>query len=167
MNAIGIYGGSFNPFHDGHKKVIENILNENILYKIFVIPCKQNPLKQKSDYLNDEERLIKIYSEIAHLDNVFVLQDELKRDSEVTYSWITIRDLKEKYPNKEFYLIIGSDEWNQFKLWRNWEWILNNVKVLVHPRKGYKPTWYDDNMIYLDNLGSLDISSTDIRNGKF
>lgn len=161
---IGIYGGSFNPFHEGHMKVIDNILNENIVDEVWIVPCKRNPLKKDYKYLTDDERLESIWSYVKELSKVRVMCTELEIDSDKTFTSTTLKEFSEKYPEYDFYLIIGADEWQVFNLWKDYGWILDNFKIIVHPRQGYK---YIDggfkNAIYLDNVESLNISATEIR----
>lgn len=167
-----IYGGSFDPFHEGHKQVIKNILSKNLVDKIIVIPCRQNPLKSyKPTFQTPSQKLDYIRKQIKEFgDKCEVSTTELlKWSNEPSYTSVTLRDLmyddfKRNFVNShEYFVIIGVDEWNVFKQWKNYEWILNYSKVIVHPRPGIEPTWDHHKMIYLKDAECIDISSSQIR----
>ena len=171
-----IYGGSFDPFHEGHKQVIRNVLSQNLVDKIIVIPCKQNPLKtHKPNFQSPIERLHFIGEEIKEFgDKCKISEIELFRlSNESSYTSVTLKnlmynDFKKDINNvNEYFIIIGVDEWNVFKKWKNYEWILNYSKVIVHPRPGIEPNWYHEKMIYLKDVESIDISSSEIRLNDF
>lgn len=161
-----IYGGSFDPFHEGHKQVIKNVLSKKLVDKIIVIPCKQNPLKtHKPNFQTPSEKLnyIKGYTK-EFGDKCEVSDMEISKDSdEPSYTSITLQNLMKNNSDK-YFVIIGTDEWNVFQKWKNYEWILNNTIVIVHPRPGIEPNWYHEKMIYLKDVECINISSTEIRN---
>ena len=162
---VGIYGGSFNPFHEGHLKVIENVLEDRLVDEVWIVPCKRNPLKKDYEYWTDDKRLESIWDKVGGLVNVRVMLTELENDKEVTYTSETLKEFSEKYPQHRFCLIIGADEWMVFNKWKRWGWIIDNFKIYVHPRHGWD---YDDagfeNVKYLKEFESLNISATEIRN---
>ena len=171
---IGIYGGSFDPFHDGHKQVIKNILDADLVDKIIVIPCKQNPLKghKPSDAyerMNNVREGIEEFKYKCELNS----SELFKSSDEPSYTYDTLMNLMYKnwlhHHNKRFdyYLIIGVDEWNVFKKWKNYDWILKNVDILVHPRPGIEPKWEHYRMKYLKDFEAKDLSSTQIRLDNF
>lgn len=171
---VGIYGGSFDPFHDGHKQVIKNILDADLVDKVIVIPCKQNPLKGHQPS-KSYERIYKIREYIEEFGSKCEINtSELcKSSNEPSYTYDTLLNIMYKYWVKhdriryDYYLIIGVDEWNVFQKWKNYDWILKNVDVLVHPRPGIEPKWEHYRMKYLKDFECKDISSTQIRLDNF
>ena len=173
---IGIYGGTFDPFHDGHKQVIKNILDAKLVDKIRVVPCRQNPLKGHKPSDN-YKRINQISKEIEEFGYKCSLEtSELhSRKEEPSYTYDTLnnmmyRDWSHNYGRKiryDYYLIIGVDEWNVFKQWKNYDWILKNVDILVHPRPGIEPEWEHYRMTYLKDFEAKNLSSSRIRLDEF
>lgn len=173
---VGIYGGTFDPFHDGHKQVIKNILDANLVDKIRVVPCRQNPLKGRtpSDNYTRVNQIAKEIEEFGHKCELITFELHSKKD-ESTYTFDTLnnmmyRDWSNNYGRGirfDYYLIIGVDEWNIFKKWKNYDWILKNVDILVHPRPGIEPEWEHYRMKYLKDFECKDLSSSQIRLDEF
>ena len=71
-----------------------------------------------------------------------------------SYTWNTLQHLSADYPDYEFILLIGGDNWAHFKRWRRWKDILRHYRVVVYPRGDYGGTI---------QMPLLNVSSTDIR----
>lgn len=108
---IGIYGGSFNPIHNGHIKVAETAMKDMNLDKLFFVPAFKSPFKSKVKYAPIEDRIEMI--NIVKPENTEVSLFEANRKG-VSYTIDTVRHFKLKYPDAELFLIIGSD--NVYKL---------------------------------------------------
>jgi nicotinate-nucleotide adenylyltransferase len=72
-----------------------------------------------------------------------------------SYTWNTLQSLKKDYPDREFVLMIGGDNWELFDKWYRADDIRNEFQIIVYPRRGYKGG--------IDGLDLIDISSTEIR----
>lgn len=158
---IGIYGGSFNPVHNGHLNVVKYVLDQLKLDKIIVIPVG-NPSHRANDLESGSVRVKMCKAAFENLHNVEVSELETDRDK-TSYTINTLKKIIEIYGKKnDFYEIIGEDSAYHFKEWKNYEEILELSKVVVLRRKGYIGIIQHENMIYLESP-FFDISSTEIR----
>ena len=156
---LGIYIGSFNPVHEGHIKVINYLLDNNIVDKVIVLATPNYWDKQDLIDVTHRINMLKFYER----DNIII--DNIHNIYPYTYE--VLESLKKDYPNDTLYLIIGSDNLPNFHLWKNIDLILKN-KIIVLKRGNVEKNLNidDSNFIYINDFKYLDISSTDIRNGK-
>lgn len=158
---LGIYVGSFNPVHKGHKYIIDYLLNNQIVDKIIVIPTGNYWDKQDLINIRDRINMLKFY------ENETVLINETLNT--LSYTYEILNSLKKIYPRDVLYLIIGADNIPNFHLWKNIEEILKN-KVIVLNRNDINIHKYinkfreKDNFIVVKDFDKIDISSTIIRN---
>lgn len=133
----GIFGGSFNPIHIGHLALANFICENNEVDELWFMVSPQNPFKQNMNMLDDRTRLrlvneaIKGYSKFHASDFEFSLPKP-------SYTVNTLEKISQAYPNREFHLIIGADNWATFQKWKSPEQILTHHHILVYPRKGYE-----------------------------
>ena len=164
---IGIFGGSFNPVHLGHTALAEYIRDFASLEAVWLVLSPLNPLKSKPEELIDDgQRLEMLRLACADLCNIVPCDIELNMPRP-SYTINTLRALRSQYPNKQFRLIIGEDNWNSFDNWRCPQEILNDYGVIVYPRDGQKAVKQGvkpHNCTFLTDAPKYDISSTEIRN---
>lgn len=161
---IGIFSGSFDPIHTGHAMVANYLGQYASLDEVWLMVSPLNPLKVGSSPAQDLYRL-EMCSRVAdNCTNVKVSDFELGLPLP-TYSFKTLALLREKYPQHQFVLCIGADNWISFHKWRNYQEILNNHEIIIYPRPGYKVT--DDTLpptvTLLDDAPQALISSTFVR----
>jgi nicotinate-nucleotide adenylyltransferase len=131
----GLYFGSFNPVHNGHLMLANFLVEYSELDCLWFVVSPQNPFKQKESLLPDYHRLellkraIEGYRKFSACDIEF-------RMPKPSYTVDTLAYLKEKYPDREFYLIMGTDNLERFDRWKNYEQILEHHHIIVFPRKG-------------------------------
>ena len=160
---IGIYGGSFDPIHTGHAMVANFISQCNVVEEVWLMLSRRNPLKTYPTYASDSERLEMLKIVAASCKNVTVSDLELHLPSP-SYTIDTLTVLKEKYPNHDFTIIIGSDSLENFHNWKEYEKIQKEFGVIVYPRPGYPlPAKEPDNMIFLNGAPEVSMSSSLIR----
>jgi len=159
---IGIFPGSFNPVHIGHL-AIANYIAENEDYdEIWFLITPRSPLKGKNQLLPPEFRLkliedaIKGYGKFKPCTIEFTLPQP-------TYTITTLQKLKINYPEHSFELIIGSDNWQLFHRWKDYQRILNNFKILVYPRVGSNKTPINHQNVRMCKAPIICVSSTYIR----
>jgi nicotinate-nucleotide adenylyltransferase len=130
---IGLFFGSFNPIHIGHL-AIANIMAENTdLNKVWFVVSPQNPLKPSKGLLHEFDRFDMVKAAIA--DNYkFEVNDAEFHLPKPSYTIYTLAHLREKHPGKEFAVIIGEDNLENFTQWKNHEEILNQFSLYVYPR---------------------------------
>ena len=161
--SIGIFGGSFNPIHIGHLALANYLCEYGDLDEVWFMVSPQNPFKRDSKLWDDELRL-----ELAHLAvegypkfKVCDIEFHLPRPS---YTINTLNTLKEQYPDKDFTLISGADNWSMFPRWRSADEIISQYKVLIYPRPGFTINAEElPSTIRLVNTPQLEVSSTFIR----
>jgi nicotinate-nucleotide adenylyltransferase len=136
---IGLLFGSFNPIHVGHLIIANYMANYTTLDKVWLVVSPQNPLKKYRDLINTYDRL-----EMAKLatDNSTKLEvcDVELRLPQPSYTIDTLAHLKEKYPQHEFALIMGSDNLVSLPKWKNYKLLLRDYQIFVYPRPGYENT---------------------------
>lgn len=160
---IGLYFGSFNPIHVGHLIIANHVLNSTDIQKIWFIVSPQNPLKKSNSLLNEYDRLhlVKLAVDGDPRISVSDIEFKLPRPS---YTVDTLTYLKEKYPEHEFSIIMGSDSYQNLDKWKNFDVIVRNYSICVYLRPGFNiHNKYSAKPIILE-APLLQISATDIRN---
>ena len=153
---IGVFVGSFNPVHNGHVKIVNELLN--YLDKIIVVPTGN--YWNKNDLINIKHR-INMWKYFA---NDRIIIDEENNNLEYTY--LVLNNLKNKYINDELNLIIGADNIVNFDKWRNYEDVLKHNLIIIN-RNSINIKYYIDkfnikNYLIVD-IDNTNISSTLIR----
>jgi nicotinate-nucleotide adenylyltransferase len=162
---VGLFFGSFNPVHVGHLVIANYMASFTELDEVWLVVSPQNPLKEKSSLLNENDRLhlVKIALDLHPKIKASDIEFKLAQPS---YTINTLAHLSEKFPQHQFYLIMGSDNLTSFHKWKNHEEILKRFKVLVYPRPDRKETEFDKHpSVSFVNAPLMEISSTFIRNG--
>lgn len=163
MIKTGIFGGSFNPIHNGHIQLARQLREAAELDEVWLMVSPQNPLKEQAGLLADDLRLQMAIQALADEPFIEVSDYEfhLPRPS---YTWNTLQALKDDFPDREFVLLIGGDNWERFPRWYRADDIVSNYQIIVYPRRGsdidlksLPPT------VSVVEAELLDISSTDIR----
>jgi len=165
MQHIGLFFGSFNPIHTGHLIIANYMANYTALDEVWLVVTPHNPLKKKDSLINQYDRLEMVNLAIEKTENIrsSTIEFSLPQPS---YTIDTLAHLREKYPEKAFALIMGSDNLVSFHKWKNYEVILRDYRVLVYPRPNY-PTpaeWVDHPSITITDTPLMEFSSTFIRN---
>ncbi|PIU00219.1 MAG: ribosome silencing factor RsfS [Bdellovibrionales bacterium CG10_big_fil_rev_8_21_14_0_10_45_34] len=137
IKRLGVFGGSFNPFHRGHLNSILTALEKLQLDKILVVPAFQSPDKPLIEGPTPEQRFEMARLGIQGQDpRVEVSDVEISRGG-VSYTVDTIDQLKKQFAGAEIFLIIGTDNFETFDRWKNFERILQNANLIVTTRPGY------------------------------
>ena len=123
---IGIFGGSFNPIHKGHMHLAESVMEDIKLDKIIFVPSKISPHKSSDEYISENDRLEMVRLSIMNNRNFEVSDYELTQER-VSYSVYTVRHFKEKYPDDELYLLVGTDMLLCFEKWYKFEEIMKQA----------------------------------------
>lgn len=134
---IGLLFGSFNPIHIGHLIIANYMANHTDLDKVWLVVSPQNPLKKYGDLINTYDRLEMAKLATDNSKNISVSDVEL-RLPQPSYTIDTLAHLKEKYPEHEFAIIMGSDNLGTLHKWKNYKLILRDYKIYVYPRPGHE-----------------------------
>ncbi len=153
MKRIGLFGGSFNPIHNGHIALAQAVLRQCRIDEVWLMVSPQNPLKPSAALLDDKLRYDMACRAVQDVASISVSDYEfhLPRPS---YTWNTLCHLREDFPDRVFSLIIGGDNWAAFTRWRQWQNILSHHDVIVYPRGEHRGTI---------EVPLLDVSSTLVR----
>ncbi len=131
---IGIFGGTFNPVHNGHRKLAEAYLSALHLDRLLIIPANIPPHKSDSGLVDGFHRLAMCRLEFADEPQCEVSDLELKR-KEKSYTVDTLEQLTMRYPNDRLFLIMGSDMFCSFTSWHRWQRILQLAVLCAGARK--------------------------------
>lgn len=167
---VGIYGGSFNPIHNGHIALAEAFLRQAELDEVWFMVSPQNPLKANARLLDDKIRFKMVQKVLKHKRNLIACDYEFHLPKP-SYTWDTLQRLSNDFPQHQFTLLIGSDNWTAFDRWYHHEEILQNYKIVIYPRLGDEIGKNElPDSVSLLNAEFINISSTEIReriaNGK-
>ena len=165
---IAIYGGSFNPMHIGHEKIVDYVLNNLNMDKIIIIPV--GIPSHRENNLEESDTRLKICKKIFKGNKKIEVSDiEIKSEGK-SYTYDTLLKLMDLYgENNEFFEIIGEDSLKSLKTWKNYEELLKICKFIVFRRKDDKNIQIDKEFLNNKNIIILEneyynISSTEIRN---
>lgn len=131
-----IFGGSFDPVHNGHLNLVKQVSGRAGLDEVIVMPAGISPFKQNMERIPASGRQRFEMCRLAFRDvpHVTVSDYEISQP-EVSYTINTVRRLKEQYPSDELFLIIGSDMLLSFHRWRNFEEILSMCGLIAASRE--------------------------------
>lgn len=161
---IGLFGGTFNPVHAGHVKLVENFKDKLNLDKVLVIPTAQPPHKEAKELVSAEDRINMCRIAFSHIAEVSDI--EISRGGK-SYTVLTLEELKKIYPDDEFYFLVGSDMLLSFKRWYRWEDILSMCTLCATDRNNEESCRETDpeffrKIIFCDFEKTI-VSSTEVR----
>ena len=185
---IGLFGGTFNPFHNGHIEIIKPVRNKFKLEKIFFIPSATPPHKPDINLASANDRFKMVSTSLKDSRFFFASNKELTREGP-SYTIDTINEFKQEYDKStNFYLLMGSDAFLDITTWKQKDKIFQNISIIVmlrglwenydsitsfidqHISKEYIFNKADNcfhhttqHKILIFNVPKIDISSTTIR----
>lgn len=161
--STGIFGGSFNPVHNGHIAIAKALLHGYGLDEIWLVVSPQNPMKEQAGLLGDSLRLEIARRAVAGESGLHASDYEfaLPRPS---YMWNTLCRMSAEMPGRSFTLLIGADNWQVFHRWYRYEDIMRRYRIVVYPRRGSEVSAGSlPGGVTLADVPLLDVSSTEIR----
>ena len=164
MIKTGIFGGSFNPIHNGHISLARQLKEKAGLDEVWLMVSPQNPMKQQADLLSDEVRLQMARLALEHETDIVASDYEIHLPKP-SYTWLTLQALSRDYPDRQFVLMLGGDNWAIFDKWYHADDILQNYQLVVYPRRDAqtKQKKVLPASVMMVEAKLLDISSTEIR----
>ncbi|MGM0619434.1 MAG: nicotinate (nicotinamide) nucleotide adenylyltransferase [Bacteroidota bacterium] len=164
IKKTGLYFGSFNPVHIGHLAIANYMVEFTGLDEFWFVVTPQNPHKTKKNLLNDFDRLDLVKLAVEDDDRLQVSDIEffLPKPS---YTVDTLAYLKDRNPNRDLKILMGSDNLENFHKWKNYETIVENYGVVIYPRPGFDKSkaMQHKNIVIADNAPQMEISSSFIR----
>lgn len=193
QKQYAIFGGSFNPIHQGHVSVVKQLLFQN-LDNILIIPTGCSPFKQKQTLLPAHLRWEMVRCVFQNWERVVVSDIEIQSER-VHYTYDTLKSLDKQYIASKWHLVLGWDAYQDFRYWKNAQEILNMASLWIVARVGYSPQgnsleqaikapitsliaplkWVTKTNTLVSTRGEVaryftfdipDVSSTDIREGR-
>ncbi|MHC1706886.1 MAG: nicotinate (nicotinamide) nucleotide adenylyltransferase [Bacteroidales bacterium] len=163
MKKTGLFFGSFNPIHTGHLILANYMLSFAGLDEVWFVISPQNPFKQKENLLADHHRYYMVNMAVEDNPHFHACDIEFKMPKP-SFTIDTLTWLHEKYPGKDFILLMGSDQLPSFHKWKNFERILEYYKIYVYPRpNGDKGEYGDHPSVSRFHAPLMEISSTFLR----
>jgi len=134
---IGLYFGSFNPPHVGHTIVAEHMLDTMAADEIWLVISPQSPFKQNSDLLEEGARLSLVKRALDGHPKIkaCTFEFDLPKPS---YTVDTMREMSAKHPEEQFFLIMGSDNIQGLRGWKEHQELVDKYEIAVYPRPGYE-----------------------------
>lgn len=160
---IGVFGGTFNPPHNGHIQLARTFLREAALDEVWLMVSPQNPFKVNDALPSDDYRLRLVQAAVEAEEGLKACDFEFHLEKP-SYTWRTLEALRNAYLQHEFTLLVGGDNWAAFDRWAHPDEILAHHDLYVYPRPGSE---LDEaslpKRVHVLHGQLLDISSTEIR----
>lgn len=155
---IILFGGSFDPIHNGHINIALSALKKiNADKVIFIV---NNKSKNKECIADETDRLEMVKIAINEYKNFDYSDYEIKNNNNVSFTIDTVNHFLNKYKNDELFFLVGSDQFENIELWKSSSELIKKIKFVVYNRSNYKQQKYNE--IIIDDV-AFDISSTDIK----
>ena len=159
-NRFAIYGGSFDPPHLGHIEIAKKVLELKGVDKLIIVPAFLNPFKSSSHV--DAKKRLEWVKKSFKLNNVIISSYEIEQNRPV-FTVETLKALGKKYNIK--YIVIGADNLKSIDKWKDFDYLNNNYTWIVATRANQNLNLEPLKNYIILNI-DMDVSSTEIRNGK-
>ena len=161
MNRI-IFGGAFDPVHNGHINMALKAAKE-LDGEVIFVPARISVWKEVSASINDKMNMLRLA--IKDKKNLSIDEFELNSEKDVNYSIDTVLYFKEKYPNDNLFFLIGVDQANAFHRWKEADKIAELLQIVYYTRPGYVEDSENIKRFHMQKIEGLgiEVSSTDIR----
>lgn len=171
---IGIFGGTFDPVHNGHIALAKSAIEQVPFDRLIVVPARMQPFKVHQEVTSGEDRLNMLKLAFRDVPKAEVNGYELGKKG-ISYTVETMNHFKEEYPNDSVCFLMGTDAFLKILDWKNSEDLLRNYTFVIGGRPGYDEKElqqvankvrekYGTNLFFLDN-DLVRQESTQIRNG--
>ena len=158
---IGIYGGTFNPIHIGHTSLAKSLIDQGLVDEVWLLVSPLNPFKQSntSEFAEYHHRYRMAKLAVKNIQGLRAsdFENHLPVPS---YMYTTLCELSKQYPEHEFSLVIGADNWERFSGWYRSDDLKAKFNILVYRRPGYE---LDEHNVNIVDTPLYDISSTQLR----
>lgn len=134
---IGLFGGSFNPPHNGHVEICNTILKEKWVDAIWVIPCWKHPFQK--NMVSFEERMEMCRLAFQSFGEDVAVKDVEKKLGGTSYTLRTVEHLQKQYAENDFFLILGKDAADESRVWHGVETLKVIIQWLIIPRGPLSP----------------------------
>lgn len=168
---IAVFGGSFDPIHNGHVELSQAFVNLLSIDKVLVVPARVSPFKLVSGATDPRHRANMCRIAFEGYDNTEVSEIELMREG-ASYTYETLREFSVYYPGSELFLITGADAFLTIEKWKEPAEIFRLAVICALPRNNDDIRILKEHSQFLEGMGArtrildirvADISSTQIR----
>ncbi len=168
---IGLFGGSYNPIHNGHIDLAARIRVQFGLDRVLLMVAKDPPHKQLAGNVDAAARFRMAEAALCGMEGLSACDLELKREGK-SYTVDTVRELLRMYPDAEIFLMVGEDMLQNLPAWREADKLLSLVTVLATSRPGVEGTLEEAAAVIRARFGAKvafasftgkDVSSTMVR----
>lgn len=159
MSKIALFGGAFDPPHIGHQKVAQSLLDLGYVDQVWYVPVFRHPWADKLGkiFLTDYQTRVEM------LEMIVVPKTQVAHYREVSFTYPTLEYFSQKYPEHDFYWVMGSEYLSKFDLFLKDHPRLIDYPIIVYPRFGYPMAPLYENMTPLTQVEEINISSSMIR----
>ena len=157
---IGLFGGSFDPIHEGHLVIARAAKEALDLDEVHFLPCAQSPLKSHAPEASDEQRLCLIEKALENEEGFLLSRADLDMPTP-SWSWRLAESFVLQDSEAEFYWIMGADQWRDLELWGRWEYLASLVTFIVYHRQEPLSPREGVRAVFLE--GDYPASSSEIR----
>ena len=157
-----LFGGTFDPLHNGHLAIAQSVIEQGLADELWLLITPCNPWKVNQQLLDDRLRYEMASQAVKDLPHVCASDYEFNLPKP-SYTANTLRHLSADYPDREFLLVIGADNWVRFNNWKEADYIQGNYRTIVYPRQDCPITDVPQCVTILD-CPMVNVSSTQIRN---
>ena len=156
------FGGTFDPPHLGHLKIIESCLTES--RHLVLIPTKQSPFKNHFPMASAYHRIRMLELLISKIDHHSIIIDDWEINNPApNYTYGTIKHLQTVYPQSKLHMVIGGDQLTNFSKWKNYKKIMDIVQIVAFNRKNFQYKTLAGMQISFMKDFQMDVSSIAIR----
>ncbi len=133
--AAALYGGTFDPFHNGHLRMAIEVRETLSLPRVILLPAHHPPHKPEQPVSDARHRLAMARASVAGVPGIRVSDVELRRDGP-SYSLLTVREFQAAEPSVDFLVVIGADAFAEVTTWHRYEELLGACDFILLPRPG-------------------------------
>jgi nicotinate-nucleotide adenylyltransferase len=137
FKRIGVFGGTFDPPHVGHLIIAAQAVEQLGLDMVYFVPAFLPPHKRKGATALPSQRIVMLKKAVAGTARFVVSSLEIQRKG-VSYTIDTLRDIRAMHERAKLFLIVGGDNYRQFRKWRSVQEIRKQATVVVYERGGRK-----------------------------
>ena len=149
---VGLFFGSFNPIHNGHINIAQDILDSGEVDEIWMVLSPKSP--DKNLILDVFSRYSLMQIALDNMHNIEISKIEFDMPTP-NYTYHTLIKLSKKFPKIHFKIIMGQDNYDKINSWKEYKFIIDNYKIIIYPREKKNQN---------NNFKLYDVSSSDIRN---
>lgn len=167
---IALFGGTFDPPHLGHIKMVKEVLEQNLFDEVWFLPVFEHQPKFQKNKMSSWEDRVEMLKTLLRQGFTGQVCEFEKNSGQQSYTHLALRKLSEKYSEHKFSWLMGSDQLSSLKYWKCdlheacFPACANEFDYYVYPRAGFDIDLPYNNLKIIKNIEPVKLSSTKIRN---